>query len=296
MKILLINIDSKIPNFALHKVGLYHKTQGHKVVWDYPLMASKADKIYVSCVFKKNRAEAAEYENFPNAFIGGSGYSLETVLPEKIEEIKPHINLGFTTRGCNRRCGFCVVPEKEGGVKVVGDLYDLWDTKSKSVIILDNNILQAPNNHFEWICHQAKVARIKIDFNQGLDWRLLTPDVATTLKRTPHLGEWRFAYDHPLMREGVERAVELLKSHGINRCTWYVLVGYNTTFEEDLTRLNHLRDMGQTAFVQRYKMTPELIPLARWANQRHMFRKMTFEQFIKHPAKASYYKRLKAER
>lgn len=291
VKVLIINIDSnKIPNLALHKAATYHRCRGDEVVWDYPLMAPVVDLIYVSCVFKENRKAAAEYEVYPYARIGGSGYSLDVVLDDEIEAVKPHINLGFTTRGCNRRCGFCVVSEKEGRVRVVGDLFDLWDGKSKAVTILDNNILQATDDHFGWICHQARVARIKIDFNQGLDWRLLTPEVAETLKATPHIGEWRFAYDHPSMAEGVEHSISLLKEHKINRSTWYVLVGYDTTPVEDLRRLNHLRDMGQTAFVQRYRMAPEYIPLARWANQHHMFVAMTFEQFLRHPAKSRYNK------
>lgn len=57
MIILLINIDSVIPNYALHKVERYYLDRGHEVVWDMPLFASSADKIYVSCVFKENKAQ-----------------------------------------------------------------------------------------------------------------------------------------------------------------------------------------------------------------------------------------------
>lgn len=292
MRVLLINIDSnKIPNFALHKIAKYHFDRDDKVVWDFPLIASRVDRIYVSCIFKKNRERAARYEMYPHAVIGGGGYSLKAVLPPKIEDVKPHINLGFTTRGCNRQCGFCVVPQQEGSIRIVGDLLDLWDGKGKVITLLDNNILQVPA-HFFRICRQAQENGIRIDFNQGLDWRLLTMEVAAALKATPRQGEWRFAYDHPSMSNGVEKSVGLLKEYGINRSTWYVLVGYDTTFKEDLGRLNHLRELGQTAFVQRYKMTPEYIPLARWANQHNMFAAMTFKQFLELPPKSAYYKKL----
>ena len=69
MKVLIINIDSKIPNLALHKIALYHQLKGDDVVWDIPLI--KADKIYVSCVFTKNRHKAEKWEG--RAKIGGKG-------------------------------------------------------------------------------------------------------------------------------------------------------------------------------------------------------------------------------
>jgi hypothetical protein len=294
MRVLLINIDSKkVPNLALEKCAKYHLDRGDEVVWDYPLLCNQVDKIYVSCVFSENRKEAEKYEVYANTLIGGSGYNKKVKLPAEIESVKPRINQGYTTRGCFRRCAWCIVPAKEGGtVEIVGDLLDLWDGKKRLVTLFDNNILAKPE-HFIKVCSDSIANRLTLDFNQGLDHRLLTPDIVRVMARTKHKKQWRFAYDRPSMAGSVDKAINMLEAGGINKNMWYVLVDFNTTFKDDLARLNHLRNRGQIAYVQRFDGgSPEHIPLARWANQRHVFVGMTFGQFLKHEKKKDYYTRI----
>lgn len=282
MRILIIDIDSRIPNLALKKIEKYHIDKGDEVIWDIPLFKDSVDKIYISCVFTKNSHKCKFWEGI--ADIGGSGYSLDITLPPEIEAVKPHINYGFTTRGCIRNCKFCIVPRKEGRVRIVGDLLDLWDGKAKQVIVMDNNILAVPD-HFAFICEQARVKGIKADFNQGLDHRLLTPDIVEVMKSISHT-EYRFAFDHPSMLKSVEKAIDLLERYGIHRSNWYVLVGFDTTRQQDLDRLNYLRDRNQRAYVQRYEThfyEPFYVALARWVNQPHLFVGMTWQQFLDYP-------------
>ena len=285
MKVLLINIDQKFPNLALEKIALCYKRD--EVLWDLPMYASQCEETYVSCIFSWNKYLCKEWEG--KAHIGGSGYDITKKLPQNIEELKPHINWGFTTRGCIRKCGFCIVPKKEGNIRAVGDLYDLWDGKGKDVVLLDNNILCLPD-HFKMICEQARGKKLRLDFNQGLDYRLLTDDICKELKATS-VKDYRFAFDHPSMADDVGRAIEMLQRHGINRGSWYVLVGFNSTFDQDIQRLNYLRDRNQNAYVQRYNKTkdPKYIPLAEWGNQRHIFHGMTWEQFMEHPRSKKKY-------
>jgi len=283
--VLLVNIDSKLPNIALKKIEMWHKAQGDEVIWDMPILLGRIDKSYASCIFTKNRHIVADYKGLcPDLIAGGSGWDLETTLPPEMDEMKPRINYGFTTRGCIRKCKFCVVPQKEGYIKVVGDLMDIWDGKARSVILLDNNILALPD-HFALICEQAKKHNIKLDFNQGLDHRLLTPEIVKLMKSISHT-EYRFAYDHPSYSKTVKRAIKMLKENGINRANWYVLVGFDTTPDEDLARLNYLRDEGQRAYVQRYEThyhDPFYIGLARWVNQPNLFVTMTWQEFLDYP-------------
>lgn len=282
MKVLIIDIDSKIPNLALKKAEKYHRDRGDEVIWNIPLFKDSVDKIYVSCVFTKNRHKCDLWEGV--SAIGGSGYSLDIKLPKEIEAIKPRVNYGFTTRGCIRNCKFCIVPKKEGKPYIVGDLLDLWDGKTREIVIMDNNIFSLPL-HFELVCKQARDHRLKLDFNQGLDHRLLTPELVDLMISISHT-EYRFAFDHPSMYHSVDRAIDLLRAKGINRANWYVLVGFNTTYQEDLDRLNYLRDRGQRAYVQRYETKfhePFYVALARWANQRHLFIGMTWEEFVNYP-------------
>lgn len=282
MKILIIDIDSRIPNLALKKVEKYHLDRGDEVIWDMPLAKDIADKIYVSCVFTKNKSRCDFWQGL--AEIGGSGYSLEIKLPPEIEAIKPRINYGFTTRGCIRNCKFCIVPKKEGGIRTVGDLLDLWDGQAKKIVVMDNNILALPE-HFELVCQQARNSHIKVDFNQGLDHRLLTSEIVDLMVSISHT-EYRFAFDHPSYLPSVERALRLLRQGGINRCNWYMLVGFDTTPEEDLMRANYLRDRNQRAYVQRYEthyFAPFYVGLARWVNQPHLFVGMTWQEFLDYP-------------
>lgn len=100
VNILLIDIDSKIPNLALKKIEKYYFDKGDIVTWNFPLMRSKADKIYVSCIFSQNKSFCEEWEGI--AEIGGTGYSITKQLPPEIESVKPRINWGFT-KDCARK-------------------------------------------------------------------------------------------------------------------------------------------------------------------------------------------------
>ncbi|MFA4871358.1 MAG: hypothetical protein WC623_24380 [Pedobacter sp.] len=286
-KILIIDIDSTIPNLALRKIEKYHLDLGDTVIWNLYLARFSVDKIYVSCVFDWNKEKCKTWEGY--ADIGGSGYDLSKKLPPEIEAVNPHINLGFTTRGCIRNCSFCIVPEKEGNIRIVGDLLDLWDGKNKDVVLMDNNILALPD-HFELICKQARDNKIRIDFNQGLDCRLLTPDIAYLLKITP-LRIYRFAFDHPSLLPVVDNTITILKNAGINQALWYVLAGFNTTFQEVLDRCNFLKSRKHNIFIQRYlsvKTDRRYVALARWANQHHIFHSMSWEEFCGLPVNKQY--------
>jgi hypothetical protein len=280
LKILIIDIDSTIPNYALKKVEKYHLDKGDEVVWNLPLYRQLADKVYVSCIFTKNKGKCFDYEDDPKCLIGGSGYSLDITLPEEIEEVKPHINLGFTTRGCIRKCEFCIVPKKEGNIYPDGDLLDLWDGKTKDVVLLDNNILALPL-WFNFICSQARDNKIRLDFNQGLDHRLLTQKVVDELSTIYH-SELHFAWDNLSDFNTVEKALDLLEKNNISRCNWLILAGYNTTFEEDLLRVKYLRNRNQVCYLMRYNgnTTKELTRLSRWVNNRSWFRAIEWEEFL----------------
>lgn len=280
MKVLLIDIDSKIPNLALAKIKKYHSDRNDTIYYNQSNMAWFVDKIYVSCIFKQNKNKAEYFKSF-GAEIGGSGYDIYKKLPIEIEALNPKINLGFTTRGCIRKCPFCIVWKKEPELKVEGDIYDIWDGKSKNIILLDNNIL-ALLKHFKLICSQLRKEKLRVDFNQGLDCRLLTEDIIKELKSLSHI-EYRFAFDDIKLESIVKKTIRLLKKYNINRCNWYVLVGFNSTLKEDLYRCNLLKKYNQNAYIQRYETCyseQKYILLARWVNQHHIFHTHTWNEFL----------------
>lgn len=276
-KINLIDIDSTIPNLALHKIALFHQQQGDEVFWNLPLMP--ADKTYVSCIYDWNKHKCKTWEN--RAEIGGSGYSLTTNLPPEIDRIKPKINLGFTTRGCIRNCPFCIVPKKEGYIRAVNDIYDLWDGKSKQIILLDNNIL-ALSEHFKLISSQLKKENLRVDFNQGLDCRLLTDEICQELFSLSHLREIRFAFDDIVYKPLILKALEILKRNGLKdwQTRWYVYVGVKDNLNTVLERINILRDNKQLVYLMRDRAVigiPEYEALMPWCNFAGRFKETTYE-------------------
>jgi len=285
MKVLLIDVDGKLPNIALHKLAIWHESRGDEVIWNLPLFLDQADKVYVSTILTKSRPQVENLVGLrPDAVVGGTGtwgfIDPPPKLPAEVEAVKARINFGFTSRGCIRKCPFCLVPQVEGKARVVGDIFDVWDGKSKKLTLFDNNILALPD-HFEKVAGQLVAAKVKVDFNQGLDIRLVTPHIVELLKSL-RLAQLRFAFDDPKLARTIEKKVALLNEGGLKQIYFYVLVGYNTTFEEDLARLNLLRRLGCLAYVMRYETVyavQEYITLARWANMYWTFAKYEWPEF-----------------
>ncbi|MGB9887870.1 MAG: radical SAM protein, partial [Moorellales bacterium] len=188
-RIALAQVDGKWPNLALMCIAAYHRRLGHEVEWFNPLFAREYDAIYASKIF--NFTPDNLYLP-PDAVRGGTGYDLHSALPPEVEACFPDYSLydldyaiGFTTRGCPRRCPFCVVPRKEGTLRVVGDLYSFWkpETGFTKVRLLDNNLTAAPWEHFRLVIEQLASNRLLVDISQGLDARLMTDDHARLLAK-----------------------------------------------------------------------------------------------------------------
>ncbi len=186
MKIGLLAVDSNYPNLALMKISAYHKAQGDSVEWLSPF--EEYDKVYMSKIF----SFTADYEYCINAgeiIKGGTGYDIHSRLPVEIEYMQPDYSLyssiddktayGFLTRGCPNKCKWCVVPEKEGKIHPYMDIEDVAINGRKNIILMDNNIL-ACDYGIEQIRKIIKLG-LRVDFNQGLDARLVTPEIAGCL-------------------------------------------------------------------------------------------------------------------
>lgn len=274
--IALWNLEPKCTNIALEKIRMYYELHHERVVDYLPLERHLYEWVYCSSLF-----DFTDKSQIPDdVTCGGTGFDLKTVLPPKIDDMKPKLNMGFTTRGCIRKCPFCVVPEKEGWIRETGDIYDFWDGESRKITILDNNIL-ATTGHFKEICRQIKKENLMVDFNQGLDHRLLNNNIADILKSL-RCEQLRFAFDSLKYENSVRNAINVLDKYDIIRSMWYVLVGYDTSFDEDLYRLELLKSHKQRAFVQRYngKTNPFHTELAGWANQQGVYVSCTFSEYL----------------
>ena len=259
MRIGLVQVDGKWVNVALMKLSSWHKSQGDQVEWFYPL-SGKYDRVYASKIFDFT----PDCPYLPEGTIrGGSGYgNYEITLTPEQEKAFPDYSLypewnaaiGFTTRGCVRRCPFCIVPIKEGRLRVVGDIYDFWNGQRK-IVLLDNNLTAAPMEHFRLILNQIIENNLQPDFSQGLDIRLLNEEQAYLLSkiRIGRNGHIHFAWDNINDEEAVRKGIALLAKYmPLRRIMFYVLIGYNSTPEEDLYRVETLRGLGVGPFVMPY--------------------------------------------
>jgi hypothetical protein len=306
--VLLIDADSQIPNLALAKISAYHKKQGDSVTLLRGLnTASKLDnwdEVYISCIFTKNGDAARGLaRQFPGSevHIGGTGIDLVTELPPEIEsqmpdnsiyhEIYPeskYTSYGFTMRGCIRSCSFCVVREKEGYAHPVCDLYGVWNKEAghTKVTLFDNNILALPE-HFELVASQIKKEGLRVDWNQSLDIRLVTEENAKILAGLRFDPYMRFAFDSIKSESQVRRGLQFLKDAGVRTpAVFDVLIGFDSTFEEDLYRVNTLRSLGQKAFLMRYNSNKEIMKEKRyayliiWCNARMHYWTRDFDSYV----------------
>lgn len=283
MKISVCDVDSKIPNLALTKVSAHHKACGDTVEWFSPFY--KYDIVYASKVFKFT----PDNPYLPvDTIKGGTGYGLTTKLPDEIESMCPDYSLypnmdyamGFTMRGCIRKCPFCVVPAKEGKPNIVGDIYDFWRGQRK-LLLLDNNLTALPE-HFELICTQLTKEKVSVDFNQGLDIRLITPEMAQLLSKVRLWKQIHFAFDDLKYEKAVCDGIKILTKNGVakHKLMFYVLIGFNTTPEEDLYRVELLRGLGVDPFVMPYDKSDRYQKrFARWVNHKAIFKSVEWQEY-----------------
>jgi hypothetical protein len=294
LRVGLIQVDGKLPNLALMKLSAWHKSQGDEVVFPYDyqdMFAGKVDKVYVAVIFDWNRKKATKYAKL-GAVIGGTGWNFTTTLPTEIESMKPDYDLygidygmGFTQRGCIRRCKFCVVWRKESHIKEVAMPIELINQKSKELILLDNNFLASPL----WREKSQQIIdhKIKVDFTQGLDIRLVDDEKSELLAAMRHRKRIHFAFDNLQIEKEVRHGIELLLSQGINhdRLSFYVLVNFNSTIEQDLKRIAILDEYGVNSFVMVYNKAtaPQKIKyLARWCNKYQTKKSCSFKDYDPH--------------
>lgn len=154
----------------------------------------------------------------------------------------------FTSRGCIRNCTFCAVPRIEGQFRELSD--NEWEPKP---LVCDNNLLACSKKHFERVIDRLQPIK-KIDFNQGLDVRLLTDYHIRRLMELD-LAFVRLAWDHIALESTIITALERLLAAGIpkRKIRVYILFGFNDTPENARYRFETLKKMRIWPSPQRYQ-------------------------------------------
>lgn len=313
MRIGLIDVDNYeklndcFPNLVLMKLSAWHKKQGDSVEWYEPMFSGHMDVVYMSKVF----SFTPDFPYFVDAdkiIRGGSGYcislddhgkehfdkSKDIELPYEIEHIMPDYSIygikdtayGFMSRGCPRGCDFCHVKDKEGRCSVkVADLSEFWNGQ-KYIQLFDPNTLACKD--WKDILTQLAESKAWVDFNQGVDIRLMTAEKAEYLKRIK-IKHVHFAYDRYQDKDIVEpklRTFRDVTKWGRGKVSVYVLCNFDTTMEQNLHRIYFLRSLDFNPYVMLYDKEHipkghELRRLQRWCNNKIIFWTVpTFEEYM----------------
>ena len=272
------------PPLGLLKLASYHRQRGDlvRLVNGVSGNGFGPDIIYITSLFtyawepvhEVIRYYSAEYKN-ARVIVGGIYASLCTehlrkafgsrveivkgLVPE-LENLLPDYSLVpewdasilFSSRGCISRCRFCSVPQLEPEFETKDSIKHLIYPGHRKAILWDNNILASPYWHN--IFNELEKLELEVDFNQGLDARLLTEEIALRLKQM-NVPIVRLAYDSKGIKVPLKRAIDLLQNAGINgrRIIIYCLYGFLDTPLDFLERVTNLINWGVVAYPMRYQ-------------------------------------------
>lgn len=299
MKIGLLDVDGhNFPNLALMKISRYFKSLGHSVEWYTPF--GFYDRVYMSKVFSFTPDYTQIIGNAKSIFKGGGGYDIKTTLPEDIDRTQPDYSIypyidkslayGFLSRGCIRKCPWCIVPVKEGYIRPYMDIEELAIEGRTSFVLMDNNLLACGDYAREQFDKIIKNG-FKVDLNQANDARLVDDEWARTLAQTRWInGTIRFGCDTKGQIKDCADAIERLVSHGFKGNVMLYTMIYGD-IEECYKRVTFWKenDFGVSVRCQSqpmldFKRQRQDIPqwqkdMARWSNQKGIYASCDFKDY-----------------
>ena len=298
MKVGLIDVDGhNFPNLALMKLSAYHKAKGDEVEWYSPF--DDFDTVYMAKVFTHTPDYTQVIANAKSIIKGGTGYDVTSRLPEEAETITPDYTLypyidrktayGFLTRGCIRKCPWCIVPRKEGTIRPYQDVDEIAVDGRTNLVLMDNNILAA-GDYGKAQLRKIAERGYRIDFNQAMDARLVTDEIAEVLAQIKWLQYIRFGCDTPMQIGECEKAIALIQSYGYTGA-FFLYTILRGDIAECFERVNHWRDKRFGGRVRPFSQpeldfttTKQVIPqwqkdMAHWCNKKTCYFGCEFEDF-----------------
>jgi hypothetical protein len=294
MKVLLVQLDGKIPNIALMKCSAHYRAKGFDVqlqtitsrekTYSPPAGVPPETPVIASMIFKKTRPIGEGLKAaFPQAVIGGSGWDTKAKLSdvgvttlEQDYSIYPGWtqSIGFSQRGCRLKCPFCEVPTMEGKFQKIQGAVSLWrgDPWPRHLVLLDNDFF-GDKNWAEEI-EAIRSGKFKVNFHQGINARFLTDETAAAIGsvdyRDVNMRDRQIytAWDNRKDQDRLFRGLELLKKHGVKpgHMTVYILCGY-WPWSDRLDweyRRKLLREFGARPYPMPFHRTRESVGFQRW--------------------------------
>ena len=259
MKINLLT-DAPKHNLALMRISAWHKANGDEISLNMPIIP--CDYSYASILFEKNKKKFFADEFGGPAFEGSK-------LPQKVEKMKPDYDLynidyslGYTYRPCFNGCDFCKVPKMNHPDIEHHSIWEFHDPKFQKICFLNNNTFQDPRwrETFEEIW-DAKLTMID---ENGYDLRLINDEKTAALKKTKFQGKLHFAWDRIQDEALIIEGLKLLRKYKMSGCRIYVLIGYNTTEDEDLHRCEIIRSYKQDPYIMPFNQSKKEKRFKRW--------------------------------
>lgn len=292
MTVGVLQVDGKYPNMALMKIAGYHEERGDVVQWYISNLFSEIyDRIYASKIFSFSTMPDLPHR----AIIGGTGIDHTNKLPEEIESatpsysIYPHCDyhLGFSMKGCRFRCSFCVVPKKEGRPYMYDSIEKILINPrgANRLMLLDNDFFAGA---WEENLQEIIDRKLKVCFVQGLNIRIITPGQAQLLAKCNYINSkfnqkyLTFAWDRYNDGKIVKKGIDICNDAGIpcNHMQFFVLIGYDTTPEQDMDRVMTLKNLGCMPFAMPYDRSNSYQrAFTRWVNHRAIFKSVSWEDY-----------------
>lgn len=243
------------------------------------------DRVYGSLIFERTRpnAEIAQRE-YPGIILGGTGWDVASSLEAQVGVTSETLDysdypswrqsVGFTQRGCRLRCSFCVVPRKEGAVREVSTIADIWrgEPWPREVLLLDNDFFG--QQHWQQRILELQAGRFKVSFNQGINARMLTDETAAAIASIDYRDDGMksrriyTAWDNLKDEKRLFLGLEALVKHGVkaDHIMVYILCGYwpGETHEDREHRRMRLREFGARPYPMPIVRTRELVGFQRW--------------------------------
>ncbi len=265
----LTQIDGKLPNLALMKLAHFHRGRGDEITFtkhvERGMFEPRYDRVYGSAIFSFSSDRVQRFRSeFPDAIIGGTHNILDNTTVEQTLGIDEHehydysiypnfdASIGFTQRGCRLKCGFCVVPKKEGKPRSINTIASIWrgDPYPRHLHLLDNDFFGQDREQWEARLDEIRTGGFKVCLNQGINIRMIDDTSAAALASVSYYDDafktrrLYTAWDNIGDEERFFRGVDTLEKHGIppSHLLVYMLIGYDKreTWERVLYRFNKM--------------------------------------------------------
>jgi len=228
----------------------YTPTDPYAFVGDPPFDSwrPKADIVHISVTFtwdidEAERLRYAWWQYYPHVAIGGPALNSDIARPFIAGQyIKQGVT--FTSRGCNNHCSHCLVPEREGRLRVLDIM--------PGHIIQDNNLLQCPRDHIGYVFSMLRSQKRAITFSGGLQSSLVNDYIVEQLQTIP-IKELFLACDTKEAIKPLRKATQKLSALDRNKLRCYVMIGKDETISEAEDRLEQVWEAGCLPFSQLYQ-------------------------------------------